>query len=122
MFKITHDSLRYFTLAELWLMAAMNQREAERKIVEDDCCLGETDLVRRVFEGERYYGQRFKSEKENSGRKSISHLSDSSRAGKTRGNDSRHGRGCNHLCCGRGSCAPGNCFAGRLAHSDGNDP
>lgn len=31
MFKITHNTLRGFTLAEVLLMAAMNQLEAKRK-------------------------------------------------------------------------------------------
>lgn len=32
MFKITQNTVHYFTLAELLLMAAMNQLEAERKV------------------------------------------------------------------------------------------
>ena len=47
MFKITQNTLHYFTFAELLLMAAMNQHEADRKLVEDDRCLGETDPVRK---------------------------------------------------------------------------
>lgn len=31
MFKIAQDTLRYFTLAEVLLMAAMNQYEANRQ-------------------------------------------------------------------------------------------
>jgi hypothetical protein len=49
MFKITQNSLRYFTLAELLLMAAMNQREAERKVVEGDPGAGETDPVTQAI-------------------------------------------------------------------------
>jgi len=45
MFKITHNTLQYFTLAELLLMAAMNQCEAERKAVEGNRCSGDTDPV-----------------------------------------------------------------------------
>jgi hypothetical protein len=51
MFKITHNSLRYFTLAELSLMAATHQREVKRKMVEDDFCSGETDVVRKSLRG-----------------------------------------------------------------------
>lgn len=32
MFKITHNALRYFTFAEVLLMAAINQVEAKRKV------------------------------------------------------------------------------------------
>jgi hypothetical protein len=49
MFKITQNSLHYFTLAELLLMAAINQRETKRKSVEDDRCLGETDPVTKCI-------------------------------------------------------------------------
>jgi len=51
MFKITQSSLRYFTLAELLLMAVINQHEAKRKLVEDDRCLSETDPVRKNLRG-----------------------------------------------------------------------
>lgn len=43
MFKITQNTLRDFTLAEVLLMAAMNQLEAKRKVgageasLPDDC-------------------------------------------------------------------------------------
>ena len=43
MFKITQNTLRDFTLAEVLVMAAMNQLEAKRKVGEnkeslpDDC-------------------------------------------------------------------------------------
>ena len=49
MFKITHNTLRYFTLAEILLMAGANQREAQRKLVEDDRCSGETDPVTKIL-------------------------------------------------------------------------
>ena len=52
MFKITQNSLRYFTLAELLLMVVINQREAERKLVEDESCFGETDPARKGLRGE----------------------------------------------------------------------
>ncbi len=32
MFKLTQNTLRYFTLAEILLMVAMNQLEAKRKV------------------------------------------------------------------------------------------
>ena len=39
MFKITQNTLRYFTLAELLLMVAINQVEAKRKpaAMPDSC-------------------------------------------------------------------------------------
>ena len=49
MFKITHNTLHYFTLTELLLMAAMNQREAQRKVVEGDPGAGETDPVTQAL-------------------------------------------------------------------------
>jgi hypothetical protein len=36
MFKITHKTAHEFSLAEILLMAAMNQVEAKRKIVENE--------------------------------------------------------------------------------------
>ncbi len=36
MFKITQNTLRDFTLAEVLLMAAMNQLEAERRVDADE--------------------------------------------------------------------------------------
>jgi hypothetical protein len=49
MFKITHNTLRYFALAEILLMAAANQREAGQKLVEGDRSLGETDPVTKIL-------------------------------------------------------------------------
>ena len=43
MFKITHNTLRYFALV------AMNQPEAERKLVEDDRFLDETNPVTKIL-------------------------------------------------------------------------
>jgi len=51
MFKITQTTLRYFTLAEILLMAAANQREAGRKLVEGDPCSGEADVFRKSLLG-----------------------------------------------------------------------
>lgn len=51
MFKITDNTLRYFTLAEILLMAAANQREAGRKLVERGPCSGETDVVKKGLRG-----------------------------------------------------------------------
>jgi len=42
MFKITQNTLRYFTLAEVLLMAAMNQVEAKQKV---------SSTTRRKYEG-----------------------------------------------------------------------
>jgi len=39
MFKITQNSLRKFTLAEVLLMAAINQLEAKRKAGANEGCL-----------------------------------------------------------------------------------
>jgi hypothetical protein len=39
MFRITHITVQRFTLAEVLLMAAMNQLEAERKAGGNEGCL-----------------------------------------------------------------------------------
>ena len=39
MFKITQNTFRDFTLAEVFLMAAINQLEAKRKAGGDEGCL-----------------------------------------------------------------------------------
>ena len=39
MFKITQNTVRCFTLAEILLMAAMNQLEAKRKAGGNEGCL-----------------------------------------------------------------------------------
>ena len=39
MFKITQNTFRYFTLAEVLLMAAINQLEAKRKAGGNEGCL-----------------------------------------------------------------------------------
>jgi len=45
MFKITHNALRYFTFAEVLLMAAINQVEAKRKF-DSPCGAGAKGLIR----------------------------------------------------------------------------